>query len=238
VGFIKSLLSGDIDIGKGVSRAIGVGEDTLPTIVEAGLQAFTGNYLGAAQSSQEAFRQEQQRKNPPMNNYLSAYRSPGTNDIGGILDNPIGNPQVMEGFVGGVATQIPNIIGNIFRNAARTGVGRAAGGLATGAAGAYLFDSSGGDSCGCGPKAFVRLNNCGQPIITRKMKKQAIEAVNCMGAAVAAQSFGISAEMLTQIISKQFPPRKMGISGAQLSTTMKTQRKLMRATKLMKKACK
>ena len=215
MGFIKSLLSGDIDIGKGVSRAIGVGEDTLPTIVEAGLQAFTGNYLGAAQSSQEAFRQEQQRKNPPMNNYLSAYRSPGTN-----------------------ATQIPNIIGNIFRNAARTGVGRAAGGLATGAAGAYLFDSGGGDSCGCGPKAFVRLNNCGQPIITRKMKKQAIEAVNCMGAAVAAQSFGISAEMLTQIISKQFPPRKMGISGAQLSTTMKTQRKLMRATKLMKKACK
>jgi hypothetical protein len=238
MGFIQTLLSGDIDVGKGISRAIGIGENTLPTIVEAGLQAFTGNYIGATQSAQEVFRQEQQRKNPPMNNYLNAYRSPGTDDMGGIIDVPTGNPQVYEGFVGSLVPQIPRIIGNIFSNTARTSVGRTVGGLATGAAGAALFNGGGGDSCGCGPKAFVRVNNCGQPIITRKMKKQAIEAVNCMGAAVAAQSFGISAEMLTQIISKQFPPRKMGISGAQLSTTMKTQRKLMRATKLMKKACK
>jgi len=63
--------------------------------------------------------------------------------------------------------------------------------------------------------------------------------VKCMGPEVAAATLtGGSLELLTMIISKSFPPRKMGITGAQMSTTEKTQRKLMRFHKRMTEACK
>jgi hypothetical protein len=114
----------------------------------------------------------------------------------------------------------------------------ASGPVYEGFAGALGQMMAGGDACGCQPKAFVRFNKCGQPIITRKMKKTLIDAVNNCGPEAAMQTYGLSPELMTMIISKQFPPRKMGISGAQLSTTMKTARKLDRAHKMMQNYCK
>ena len=138
----------------------------------------------------------------------------------------------------GVGSQIVQGLGrNLLRQLSR-GTGGAASGVAGGLIGGLLMDGS-SDNCGCEPKPFVRLDKCGRPIITRKMKKQAIEAVNCQGAEVAADTLtGGSLELLTMITSKQFPPRRMGISGAQMATTERTQRKLMRFHKRMTEACK
>ena len=138
----------------------------------------------------------------------------------------------------GVGSQIIQGLGrNLLRQLPR-GTGGAATGVAGGIIGGLLMDGS-NDNCGCEPKPFVRLDKCGRPIITRKMKKQAIEAVNCQGAEVAAATLtGGSLELLTMITSKQFPPRRMGISGAQMATTERTQRKLMRFHKRMTEACK
>jgi hypothetical protein len=71
------------------------------------------------------------------------------------------------------------------------------------------------------------------------MKKQAIEAINCSGPAEAARTLtGGDPQLLTMIVSKQFPPKRMGISGAQLNTTMRTMTKLDRAHKKMQSMCK
>lgn len=169
---------------------------------------------------------------PPM-----AYYSQSTvSESGGTIDIPA-NGNVYEGGVGGALTTIGGgLITGLLGNLTRGGLGGAIGGAITGyGVGQYL---SGGDACGCAPKAFVRFNKCGQPIITRKMKKTLIDAVNCMGPEAAFAAYGVDAQLGTMIISKQFPPRKMGISGAQLSTTMKTARKLDRAHKMMQNFCK
>ena len=156
-----------------------------------------------------------------------AYYSQSTvQESGGTIDIPnTGN--IYEGGLGGALTTLgTGLIGGLLGGLGRGGLGGAIGGAITGYG---LGTMMGGDACGCGPKAFVRFNKCGQPIITRKMKKTLIDAVNCMGPEAAFAAYGVDAQLGTMIISKQFPPRKMGISGAQLSTTMKTARKLDRA---------
>lgn len=154
-------------------------------------------------------------------------------ESGGYIDIPSGPAPVYEGFAGAIPGLIGGIVGGIARGA-RTPLG---GAVIGGAAG--LLGGAQGNACGCGPKTFVRLNKCGEPIITRKMKKQAIEAINCQGPAAAAQALtGGDAQLLTMIVSKQFPPKRMGISGAQLNTTMRTMTKLDRAHKKMQSMCK
>lgn len=141
-----------------------------------------------------------------------------------------------EAFVGGLTQAIPGVVTNVLRGL-RGPVGSTAGGLAAGAAGSMLMDSR--DVCGCGPKPFVRLNKCGEPIITRKMKKQAIEAINCNGPEMAAATLtGGDLQLLTAIVSKQFPPQRRGISGAQLSNAAKTARRLNRMHMQFQKMCK
>ena len=160
-------------------------------------------------------------------------RSGQAAESGGYIDIPSGPAPVYEGFAGA----IPNIVGGIIGGLAR-GARTPLGGAVVGGAAGLLAQPS-GDACGCAPKAFVRFNKCGEPIITRKMKKQAIEAINCSGPAQAAQTLtGGDAQLLTMIVSKQFPPRRMGISGAQLNTTMRTMTKLDRAHKKMQSMCK
>lgn len=154
-------------------------------------------------------------------------------ESGGYIDIPAGPAPVYEGFVGAIPNIVGGIVGGLARGA-RTPLG---GAVVGGAAG--LLSAPQGDACGCGPKPFVRFNKCGQPIITRKMKKQAIEAINCSGPAEAARTLtGGDPQLLTMIVSKQFPPRRMGISGAQLNTTMRTMTKLDRAHKKMQSMCK
>ena len=141
-----------------------------------------------------------------------------------------------QAFVGGLTQAIPGIVTNVLRGL-RGPVGSTAGGLAGGVAGSMLMDGS--DVCGCQPKPFVRFNKCGDPIITRKMKKQAIEAINCNGPEMAAATLtGGDLQLLTAIVSKQFPPQRRGISGAQLSNAAKTARRLDRMHRQFQKMCK
>jgi hypothetical protein len=136
----------------------------------------------------------------------------------------------------GFGTQAITQLGRNFLRGLGSPAGSAATGVAGGLVGGLLMD---GRMDKCAPKPFVRFTDCGVPIITRKMKKQAIEAVNCSGAEAAARALtGGNLELLTMITSKQFPARRMGISGAQMATTERTQRKLMRFHKRMLEACK
>ena len=147
----------------------------------------------------------------------------------------VGLENVSQAFIGAGTQALSNIARGLIRGLPR-GTGSAAGGVAGGIAGGLLMDGRMGK---CAPKPFVRFTDCGDPIITRKMKKQAIEAVNCSGAQAAANALTDGdLDLLTEIISKQFPPRRMGISGAQMATTERTQRKLMRFHKRMLEACK
>jgi hypothetical protein len=232
----------DIDVGKFISRSLGIGEESTDEAVKLGASIATGDVFGAVVSSSQLLASEKARKKTesPQGTVqaveeakmyeTSNYRSTVAQESGGYLDIPSAG-SIYEGFVG----QLPNIVGQVFRSLPRGTVGTI-GGVA---AGAIAGSMGGGDACGCGPKVFVRFNKCGDPIITRKMKKQAIEAVNCSGPMSAAESLtGGDVNLLNMIVSKQFPPKRMGISGAQLNTTMRTMTKLDRAHKRMQSMCK
>ena len=232
----------DVDFGKFISRSLGIGEESSPAAVRVGTAIATGNIpqavLGSAQllAQEKARSDEQAQPAPSVTGEKPVFMQgpPGQSgqirESGGYIDVP-SSGQVYEGFIG----QIPNILGQVFRTIPR-GTGNIVGGLASGAAITGLF---GGDACGCEPKPFVRFEKCGRPIITRNMKKQAIAAVNCSGPMSAAETLtGGDVNLLNLIVSKQFPPKRMGISGAQLNTTMRTMTKLDRALKKMQAMCK
>jgi hypothetical protein len=116
------------------------------------------------------------------------------------------------------------------------GAGGAVGGAVTGYGVGQMF--AGGDQCGCGPKPFVRLDKCGRPIITRAMQKKAKEMVQNCGMEAAAQMLGVDIQLLGEIAFKQFKPRAKGISGAQMKTTKRVNRQIMKYSKELKKSCK
>ena len=235
----------DLDVGKFISRSLGIGEESTDEAVKLGAAIATGDILSGVVASSQLLASEEARsqqespkgtEQPIRENMMyetgrNMYRSTVAQESGGYLDIP-STGQIYEGFVG----QIPNIVGQIFRTLPR-GTGGVIGGAAGGVAAGLLGGN--GDACGCQPKAFVRFNKCGDPIITRAMKKQAIEAVNCSGPMAAAETLtGGDVNLLNMIVSKQFPPKRMGISGAQLNTTMRTMTKLDRAHKKMQSMCK
>lgn len=120
-----------------------------------------------------------------------------------------------------------------------TGTGRAIG---TGVGGALLAQGvqqymGAGDACGCGPRAFVKLDKCGRPIITRAMQQKAKDMVMCMGIENAAAALGIDVPLLAEIAFKKFKPRARGISGAQLKTARRVNNRVMKMAKDLKKAC-
>jgi hypothetical protein len=234
----------DIDVGKFISRSLGIGEESTDEAVKLGAAIATGDILGGVVASSQLLASEKARKRTesPQGSVQAIeeakmyetgrnmYRTTVAQESGGYIDIP-STGQIYEGFVG----QIPNILGQVFRTLPR-GTGGVVGGVAGGVAAGLLGN---GDACGCDPKPFVRFNKCGQPIITRAMKKQAIEAVNCSGPMSAAETLtGGDVNLLNMIVSKQFPPKRMGISGAQLNTTMRTMTKLDRAHKKMQAMCK
>ena len=220
-----------LDFGKFISRSLGIGEESVPDAVTTGVAIATGNIPQAVLSSARLLSEEKERSQPaptvtgePPMLMQQPYASGQIRESGGYIDIP--PPErgtVYEGFVG----QIPNILGQVLRRLPR-GTGTVATGVGTGAALSYL---GGGDACGCEPKPFVRFDKCGKPIITRKMKKQAIEMVNCSGAESAAATLtGGDANLLNMIISKQFPPMRKGISGRQLATAKRVNAALLRNT--------
>lgn len=233
----------DIDIGKFVSRSLGIGEESVDETVRLGTAIIQGDILGGAIAAGELLASEKERKQEsaqgveqpveenimygPPNTQL--YRTTVAQESGGFLDIP-STGQVMEGFAGA----IPNILGQVFRRLP-SGTGGVVGGVVGGAAAGLL---GGGDACGCQPKPFVRFNKCGQPIITRKMKKQAIEMVNCSGAESAAATLtGGDMALLNMIISKQFPPMRKGISGRQMATAKRVNAALLRNTQKLGYKC-
>ena len=224
----------DVDFGKFISRSLGIGEESAPAAVRVGTAIATGNVSQAVLASAQLLSQEKDRSKeqaqsaPSVTGEKTVYMQgpPGQSgqirESGGYIDIP-STGQIYEGFVG----QIPNILGQVFRSLPR-GTGNIVGGVAGGAA---LSGLMGGDACGCEPKPFVRFDKCGRPIITRKMKKQAIEMVNCSGAESAAATLtGGDANLLNMIISKQFPPMRKGISGRQLATAKRVNAALLRNT--------
>ena len=230
-----------VDFGKFVSRSLGIGEESSDEAVRLGASIATGDIFGAVVASSELLASEKQRNTetvpspPTVTGEQPVYMQgpPGQSgqirESGGYIDIPT-TGQVYEGFVGA----IPNILGQVFRTLPR-GTGNIVGGVAGGAA---LSGLMGGDACGCEPKPFVRFDKCGKPIITRKMKKQAIEMVNCSGAESAAMTLtGGDANLLNMIISKQFPPMRKGISGRQLATAKRVNAALLRNTQKLGYKC-
>lgn len=225
-GVFSTLGDGLLDVATGPVGDVGAAA-TLTTggqvIRDVAIRSYEGQQAEQAVAQMEVA--------PPM-----AYYSQSTvQESGGTIDIPTSGP-VYEGFAGALTNIGTGLVGGLLGNLGRRGAGGAIGGALTGFGIGSMMQ--GGDACGCEPKAFVRFNKCGQPIITRKMKKTLIDAVNCMGPEAAFAAYGVDAQLGTMIISKQFPPRKMGISGAQLSTTMRTARKLDRAHRMMQNYCK
>jgi hypothetical protein len=152
----------------------------------------------------------------------------------GAMEN---GPQVFTGSMGSLITQGATALG---RTIFGGGVG---GAIATGVGGALISQGvqqymGGGDACGCGPKAFVRLDKCGRPIITRAMQQKAKDMVMCMGIENAAAALGITVPLLAEIAFKKFKPRARGISGAQLKTAQRVNNKVMHMAKKLEASCK
>lgn len=227
----------DIDVGKFISRSLGIGEESTDEAVRLGTSIATGDIYGGVVAASQLLASEKDRSRAAESAQGSVqaieeakmyetgrnmYRSTVAQESGGYLDIPSAGG-IYEGFAGA----IPNIVGQVFRSLPRGTVGTV-GGVAAGAVAGAM---GGADACGCQPKVFVRFNKCGDPIITRKMKKQAIEMVNCSGAESAAATLtGGDANLLNMIISKQFPPMRKGISGRQMATAKRVNAALLRNT--------
>lgn len=169
---------------------------------------------------------------PTLLQTLPVFNQSQENKLSG--ERPMENgPQVYQGS----AAIIP-----FAREAARIGrsiFGGGAGGAVGGAVTGYGVGQmlAGGDQCGCSPKPFVRLDKCGRPIITRAMQKKAKEMVQNCGMEAAAQMLGVDVRLLGEIAFKQFKPRAKGISGAQMKTTKRVNRQIMKYSKELKKSC-
>lgn len=140
----------------------------------------------------------------------------------------------MQAGMGALVPFAQSVGRSIFGSGARSTFGGAVGGaLIQQGVQSYM---GAGDSCGCEVKAFVRLDKCGRPIITRAMQQKAKEMVMCMGIENAAAALGIDVPLLAMIAFKKFKPRAKGISGAQLKTAKRVARQMHVAQKQFKAA--
>ena len=250
------------DIGRAVSDLVGGTVETIKDVV-ADIKPGTVVAVAAPEVSAATYaaqiavnaltnydfdkNRNQVRKNLEIPANLGPYLKDGSETMPHVFGHEDG-----EVMVGGIGLENGNLAANVvgFGSQAIQQLGRnlirglgspggVAGGVAGGLAGNALMDNRQMNGCGCDPKPFVRFNNCDQPIITRKMKKQAIDAVNCNGAEQAAAALtGGDLNLLTMITSKQFKPVRRGISGAQLSNAGRTARKLNRMHNQFQKMCK
>lgn len=174
---------------------------------------------------------------------LPAYQPPTQQEIiiklpeetkeSGQMEN---GPQVYQGAAGALVPFAQQLGRTLFGSSVGSAIGGAVGGAVIGQ-GVQQFMGA-GDACGCGPKAFVRLDKCGRPIITRAMQAKAKDMVMCMGIEGAAQALGVSVPLLAEIAFKRFKPRAKGISGAQLKTATRVNNKIMHMAKKLEASCK
>lgn len=238
----------DVDFGKFISRSLGIGEESTDEAVRVGASIITGDVAGAIIGSSQLLASEKERSQRQAQ--LVAQREQQFSEGNGQMPHVDGhsdgelmvpgigleNGNLAANIIGFGSQALQNLGQNALRNLGRGGFG---GGVVGGLAGTALMDGMNDNCNSCAPKPFVRFDKCDRPIITRKMKKTAIEAVNCNGSVAAAAALtGGNMDLLTTIISKQFPPMRRGISGAQLNNAARTARKLNRMHMQFQKMCK
>lgn len=163
----------------------------------------------------------------------SAQKLAQENKGSSVMEN---GPQVYTGSMGSLVTQgVQTIAKGIFGGGAGSAI---VGGLGGAMVQYGIGQMMNGDSCGCGPKPFVRLDKCGRPIITRAMQAKAKAMVMCMGIEGAAAALGVDVPLLAEIAFKRFKPRAKGISGAQLKTAQRVNNKVMSMAKKLEASCK
>lgn len=74
--------------------------------------------------------------------------------------------------------------------------------------------------------------------VTRKQQHMLTNLVRFIGIEAAAQRVGISVGDLGELLSKKFPPRRKGISAAQLRNAKRVNRQIMGMAKQLQDACK
>lgn len=95
--------------------------------------------------------------------------------------------------------------------------------------------------CGTQPKRLfsVRDTRNGQCLsVTRKQQHQLKQMVMYMGIQETAGYVGLSVPELASLLVKKFPPRRKGISGAQLRNAKRVNRTIMGMAKQLQDACK
>ena len=163
------------------------------------------------------------------------YSIPQETKVSGQMEN---GPQVYQGAAGALVPFAQQALGQLGRTIFGGGVGSGiVGGVGGALIGQGVSQMMGGDSCGCAPKAFVRLDKCGRPIITRAMQQKAKDLTMCMGIEGAAAALGIPVPLLAEIAFKRFKPRARGISGAQLKTAQRVNNKVMHMAKKLEASC-
>ena len=113
----------DIDVGKFISRSLGIGEESTDEAVKLGAAIATGDILGGVVASSQLLASEKARKRTesPQGSVQAIeeakmyetgrnmYRTTVAQESGGYIDIP-STGQIYEGFVG----QIPNILGQVY----------------------------------------------------------------------------------------------------------------------------
>lgn len=74
--------------------------------------------------------------------------------------------------------------------------------------------------------------------VTRKQQHMLKNLVSYVGIEMAAQRVGLSVGELGELLSKKFPPRRKGISAAQLRNAKRVNRQIMGMAKQLQDACK
>jgi hypothetical protein len=102
----------------------------------------------------------------------------------------------------------------------------------------------GGDQQVCGtarkPLVSVRMNRDGSQClsVTRKQQHQLKQMVMYLGINGTADYVGLSVQELAGLLVKKFPPRRKGISAAQLRNAKRVNRQVMGMAKQLQDACK
>lgn len=101
-----------------------------------------------------------------------------------------------------------------------------------------------GDTAVCGtkqkPLVSVRQNRDGSQClsVTRKQQHQLKQMVMYLGIQGTADYVGLSVQELAGLLVKKFPPRRKGISAAQLRNAKRVNRQIMGMAKQLQDACK
>lgn len=96
--------------------------------------------------------------------------------------------------------------------------------------------------CGTGQKALVSVRQ--KPdgsqclSVTRKQQHQLKQMVMYLGINGTAEYVGLSVQELAGLLVKKFPPRRKGISAAQLRNAKRVNRQIMGMAKQLQDACK